>query len=361
MRPFALVLLIITVRLTAQVSLLPSKNLVPNGSFENYRKKSTDIRRAIPWRSIESVDYYQSPLKNDTTPERGASDGECYAGFRFRKKYKEFAQVRLVEPLKRGALYHFSMQIRLAFWSNASIRSFGALFTKGGYRSQGDAVKANMVDSVCETGGLANNYRWITISGTYKADGGEKFLTIGNFAPRIKKELVRIDITRFGAREAFYFVDNIQLERIHLKEEEVEVVIVGPIFQTQNPLDSGSVFKEEVLPGERFSLPSIIFQSGRYYLLPESYPVLNQLAAYLMKHPEVSLKINGHSDNAGLSYKNQKMSELRAREVFEYLIRRGVQNKMYYKGFGSVFPIADNSTEEGRIRNRRVEFEIIQN
>jgi outer membrane protein OmpA-like peptidoglycan-associated protein len=361
MRLFAVVLLFTSVHLSAQVSLLPSKNLVPNGSFENYRKKSTDIRRATPWRSIESVDYYQAPLKNDTTAERGAADGECYAGFRFRKKYKEFAQVRLVEPLKRGALYHFSMQVRLAFWSNACIRSFGVLFTKGGYRSQGDAIKSNMVDTVCEAGGLLNNYRWITISGTYKADGGEKFLTIGNFAPKIKKELVRIDITRFGAREAFYFVDNIQLERIHLKEEEVEVVIIGPIFQTQSIQDSVLVYKSEVLPGEKFTLPSIVFQSGRYYLLPESYPVLNQLAAYLIKHPDASLKINGHSDNAGLPYKNQKMSELRAREVFEYLIHKGVQNKMYFKGFGSLFPIADNTTEEGRIRNRRVEFEIIQN
>lgn len=189
---------------------------------------------------------------------------------------------------------------------------------------------------------------------------GEKFITIGNFSPRIKKDLARIDITRFGPREAFYFVDDIKLERIVLKEEEVEVIVVGPIFQTNNPNDSVSVFKDEVLPGEKFTLPSIVFQSGRYYLLPESYPVLNQLAGYLIKHPAVSLKINGHSDNAGLAYKNQKMSELRAREVFEYLIRKGVQNKLYFKGYGSSVPIANNATEEGRIKNRRVEFEIIQ-
>src|SRR5688572_30073693 len=66
------------------------KNLVPNGSFENYRRKSGDIRKAIPWRQIETIDYYQSPLSNDTTAHRGAAAGECYAGFRFRKKYREF-------------------------------------------------------------------------------------------------------------------------------------------------------------------------------------------------------------------------------------------------------------------------------
>src|SRR4051812_35003112 len=81
----------------AQVSK-SDRNLVPNGSFENYRKRSSDIRKAIPWQQKETVDYYQSPLNNDTTPEKGAYNGSCYAGFRFRKKYKEFLQVRLVEP-----------------------------------------------------------------------------------------------------------------------------------------------------------------------------------------------------------------------------------------------------------------------
>jgi len=360
MRQFGLILILLSLNAFAQAPALPSKNLVPNGSFENYRKKSPDIRRATPWRSIETVDYYQEPLKNDTTPQRGAYEGNCYAGFRFRKKYKEFLQVRLVEQLKRGALYHVKLQIRLAFWSNASIKSFGVLFTKGGYRSQADVSRSNMVDTICESEGLSNNYRWIEISGVYKADGGEKYMTIGNFAPIIKKDLFRIDYTRLGTREAFYFVDDIKLERIYQKEEEVEVVVVGPIFQLQSN-DSVMVLKKEVEPGEKFTLPSIVFQSGRYYLLPESYPILNQLANYLYSHPNVSLKINGHSDNAGLAYKNQKMSELRAREVFEYLIKRGVQNKMYFKGYGSTQPVADNNTEEGRIKNRRVEFEMIQN
>jgi outer membrane protein OmpA-like peptidoglycan-associated protein len=54
------------------------------------------------------------------------------------------------------------------------------------------------------------------------------------------------------------------------------------------------------------------------------------------------------------------MSELRAREVFEYLIKKGVQNKMYFKGFGSSQPLASNDTDEGKAKNRRVEFQIIK-
>jgi OOP family OmpA-OmpF porin len=124
--------------------------------------------------------------------------------------------------------------------------------------------------------------------------------------------------------------------------------------------DSILKVKENIKVGEKVALNNIFFVNGKYYLLPESYVELNKLALYLIKNPDIEIRINGHSDNTGLRHKNQKISELRAREVFEYLIKKGVQNKMYYKGFGSEQPIADNSTEDGREKNRRVEFEIIK-
>lgn len=335
------------------------KNLVPNGSFENYRKKSSDIRRAIPWRQIETIDYYHNPLDNDTTIERGAYQGNCYAGFRFRKKYKEFAQVKLAEPLHRGTIYEFRIHLRLAYWSNAQLRSFGALFTKGGYRGQKDVYKGNMVDTVCGKGGLEKGYRWFEIRGFYKADGGEKYLTIGNFSPVINKDLYRIKTIGLRVKEAYYFVDDISLKRAPQFEEKVKVVVVGPA-KTENEEDSVLKVKENIQVGEKVSLNNIFFENGRYTILPESYAELNKLAQYLIRHPELEIQINGHSDNAGMRHKNQRISELRARSVFEYLIQKGVQNKMYFKGYGSSMPIAGNDTDIGRARNRRVEFEIIK-
>ena len=55
-----------------------------------------------------------------------------------------------------------------------------------------------------------------------------------------------------------------------------------------------------------------------------------------------------------------RLSEERARAVFEYFITKGVQNKMLYKGYGDTMPFADNATEDGKARNRRVEFEILK-
>lgn len=335
------------------------KNLVPNGSFENYRKKSSSIRQAIPWQQIASVDYYQEPISNDTTRQRGARTGSCYAGLRFQKKYKEFLQVKLADALHRGTVYEFEMYVRLAFWSNASLKSFGALFSKAGYKSQGDVVKAAMIDSVCKKGSFINGYQWFRISGRYQADGGEKYLTIGNFAPNVKKDMVRMNVFRLGFKEAYYFVDDVSLVKAKEPEQKVKVEIVGSFSNADE--DSVLQVKSDIRVGEKVQLKNIFFENGRYYLLPESYTELNKLAQYLIHHPQMEIRINGHSDNSGSRAKNQKLSELRAREVFEYLIKKGAQNKMYFKGFGSNFPVASNDTDDGKAKNRRVEFEIIKN
>lgn len=337
----------------------PEKNLVPNGSFENFRRQASTIRFAIPWQDKGTIDFYQKPLSNDTTAQKGAYSGYCYAGFRFQKKYKEFLQVKLAEPLHRGSTYEFTMHIRLAFWSNALLRSFGVLFSKGGYTKPADAIKSSMIDTVCPKGGLNLGFRWFTIRGLYKADGGEKYMTIGNFAPEIKKDLVNMRLIRFGMKEAYYFVDDIRLVKAKQFEEKVEVVIVGP-SPRMNEEDSVLQVKKDIRVGDKVALNNLFFENGHYYLLPESYTELNKLSQYLIKNPAVEIRINGHSDNSGLKFKNQKISELRAREVFEYLIKKGVQNKMYFKGFGSDLPIAGNDTEAGRAKNRRVEFEIIR-
>ena len=337
-----------------------SRNLVPNGSFENYRRKSLDVRKAVPWQQIESVDFYQKALDNDTTPQKGAYAGYCYTGFRFRKNYHEYLQVRLAEPLHRGTIYEFSMHVRLAFWSNAALESFGAVFTKAGYRGQKDAIKSMMVDSICPDGfALTNNYEWITIKGFYKSDGGEKFISIGNFVPLVQKDMTRLRIIGLKPREAYYFVDDIQLRRAPQFEEKIATERIGPDYLA-TWADTALNVKKDISVGEKVSLNAISFTDGKYNLSAESSSELNKLAAWLLQNPTVEIRINGHSDNTGLEFRNVKMSELRARAVFEYLIRKGVQNKMYFKGFGSSAPIADNALEEGRSRNRRVEFEIVK-
>ncbi len=343
----------------AQEKIEIVKNIVPNGGFENYRKKSGNIKNAIPWQQIASVDYYQQPLSNDTTKQKGARTGDCYAGLRFQKKYKEFVQVKLAESLHRGTTYEFEMYVRFAYWSNATLKLMGALFTKVGYKSQGDALKTAIVDSVCKKGGFNNGFQWFKISGKYIADGGEKYLTIGNFSAKVKSDFIKLNKFKFGFKEAYYFIDDISLVKAKVIEEKIKVEIVGSSIVLEE--DSILDVKKGIKVGEKITLKNIFFENGHYYILPESFPELNKLAQYLIRNPSMEIRINGHSDNGGSKGKNQRLSEQRAREVFEYLIKKGTQNKMYFKGFGSQFPVATNETDIGKAQNRRVEFEIIKN
>lgn len=74
----------------------------------------------------------------------------------------------------------------------------------------------------------------------------------------------------------------------------------------------------------------------------------------------LELSINGHNDNQGTAKHNQTLSASRANAVYDYLISKGIDKKrVSWEGFGTTKPKADNTTEEGRQKNRRVEFEIV--
>jgi len=340
---------------TISAQTIIDKNLVPNGGFENYRKKGNNLKNAIPWKPVSSVDYYQEPLKNDVGTCKGAHDGDCCAGLRYQKKYKEFIEVKLSETLKRGNIYQFECYMRLAFWSNAMLKSFGVYISKGGMKAVNFPEKECVLDTVNAKSGLNGELCWFKIKGNYKASGGEKYITIGNFSPDLKKDMLKINLKSPGFKEAYYFIDDVSLKWIKPKDEFRTVYVDSLKYESDSVLQ----VKNNLQTGEKITL-KVSFELGKSYLLPESFSELNKLSQYLFRHQNFVIKINGHSDNSGSKSKNQKLSELRARAVFEYLITHGVQNKMYYQGYGSSQPIADNETDDGKAKNRRVEFEIVR-
>jgi outer membrane protein OmpA-like peptidoglycan-associated protein len=100
------------------------------------------------------------------------------------------------------------------------------------------------------------------------------------------------------------------------------------------------------------------FATGKSDILPESFPLLDEVAKILKEHPElVRLRIGGHTDNRGSREYNIKLSQDRAEAVRRYLVERGVEpGRLEAKGFGPDQPIATNDTAEGRQKNRRTEF-----
>ena len=109
-------------------------------------------------------------------------------------------------------------------------------------------------------------------------------------------------------------------------------------------------------------LENIFFETGSAALLPTSEPELNKLLWTLRKNTAMKIEIRGHTDTVGDDKVNQKLSEARAKAVYEYLTGRGIEaSRLTYKGFGETQPVADNNTPEGRKQNRRTEFKIISN
>lgn len=94
---------------------------------------------------------------------------------------------------------------------------------------------------------------------------------------------------------------------------------------------------------------------------PESYAVLDRIAAYLNLHPEKSLYVRGYTDSSGSTGYNESVSQFRASAVKSYLVGKGVSpESIVIFAMGSSNPVASNETQEGRIKNRRVEIEFSQ-
>jgi outer membrane protein OmpA-like peptidoglycan-associated protein len=117
---------------------------------------------------------------------------------------------------------------------------------------------------------------------------------------------------------------------------------------------------ERVEVGAKMILKNIYFELGKSALKPESFTTLNSVVKLLENNPTLVLEISGHTDNVGSKKFNETLSRARAKSCVDYLVEQGVvESRLQYKGYGFQFPIFPNTTEEGRAKNRRVEFKII--
>ena len=101
----------------------------------------------------------------------------------------------------------------------------------------------------------------------------------------------------------------------------------------------------------------INFKSGSTILTKPSYKTLDDIVYLMQKFADVSLEIQGHTDNVGADEYNENLSQGRAQSVVDYMIRKGISvDRLRAVGYGPHKPIADNKTKKGRAKNRRVEL-----
>ena len=113
--------------------------------------------------------------------------------------------------------------------------------------------------------------------------------------------------------------------------------------------------------GETYRINDILFKTDSFSLTSASKIVIDKFINFLNENPHMKIAIHGHTDNLGGDLHNLILSENRAKSVYEYMISKEInQRRLSYKGFGDSKPIDNNSSEEGRAKNRRTEFVIIE-
>ena len=141
------------------------------------------------------------------------------------------------------------------------------------------------------------------------------------------------------------------------------VVVRDTIENTVIVRDTITIIKEvpvEIQQTMR-DLSNTLFEFNKFNVGEKARGYLDEIVDWLVENPKVNVEIGGHTDGIGSQEYNQKLSEQRAKTVYNYFVEHGInKNRLSYKGYGKSEPIADNSTEAGRQQNRRVELKIIQ-
>jgi outer membrane protein OmpA-like peptidoglycan-associated protein/tetratricopeptide (TPR) repeat protein len=142
----------------------------------------------------------------------------------------------------------------------------------------------------------------------------------------------------------------------------------GYLFYSQNFSLTGlgsknsfniSVLLEPIEVGNKVILNNIFFDTNKFDLKSESIAELQKLVEFLNVNPAVHIEISGHTDDVGNNQANQLLSENRAKSVYQYLITNKIDaSRLVYKGYGETQPIAPNTSEDDRKKNRRTEFKI---
>jgi outer membrane protein OmpA-like peptidoglycan-associated protein len=140
-----------------------------------------------------------------------------------------------------------------------------------------------------------------------------------------------------------------------------------PVYETVDiSQEKGNIkiFKDLIIVpievGQSIRINNIFFESGKSVLKKESFPELDRVAEFLATSADIKIEIAGHTDNVGKPATNQKLSLARAKAVTNYLIKAGIaKERIIAKGYGISKPVADNKTKEGKAKNRRVEFTIL--
>lgn len=354
-------------------------NWVENGSFESYMSLPRRVEALGVLTDVEvwyqptggSADYYHSEGGRECAVPinklgvQGAFDGQAYCGIYCSKdEYREYLQSQLIQPLIRGRRYRLSFRVSLSENSPVAVSTLGALFSHDRVVDTSRGILMQQTHTVLPGGitqtrssyfkpqvqhpankPLDNTIEWQLVADTFTAQGGERFVTIGNFQPALLSGITQPENITGMLPGAYYYIDSVTLHCLDCHE------LTPP---PQPPIDT-----THYAVGVEVVLEEVYFDFDKSVILQQSYHTLSQLVRLLEQYPTMHIEVQGHTDNKGSASYNRCLSERRAQAIVEYLIAKGISAKrLRYIGMGDSKPVADNGNEAGRARNRRVAFTV---
>ena len=149
---------------------------------------------------------------------------------------------------------------------------------------------------------------------------------------------------------------------LNVKKEgySFDTQIIKPEEITEEVIEKDAEVKA-VETGKVCDLRDIYYETNDFSLTQESKVLLAMFIEFLKENPTVKVEIQGHTDDIGRDDDNLRLSENRAKSVYDYVLSQGIPaNRLRYKGYGESMPIAPNNTEAGRAKNRRTVFLIYE-
>ena len=203
------------------------------------------------------------------------------------------------------------------------------------------------------------------VTGSFDWDHMKKFIKIGqwnHFAISFNKRAFKlyvngnrfINLPNVAAPARFVFI--IQDENPYRGVANV-VLAKGAVELYERQTTDLSAVEKAIAETGKFVTNNILFETGKATLKPESMEEIQKVADYMKKNPTARFEVQGHTDNQGSDKINDPLSQQRAEAVVKALEGLGCDPfNMRAVGKGSHEPVADNATEDGRAKNRRVEF-----
>lgn len=178
---------------------------------------------------------------------------------------------------------------------------------------------------------------------------------------KLEKERRQLETLRLEQHKQVKALER-EIAELEKSKQQVTAAVPQPAAgQPAGGLPEGEIFLMPLEVGVTVEIRNVFFNANSAYIKPQSYDELDKVAAFLKVNANISVEIGGHTNGLCDDEFCNALSQKRADSVKEYLISRGVAtDRLDARGYGKTMPLADNSTDEGRRKNQRVELKILE-